>query len=203
MLEETRPGSGIIALMEESGALLTGHFELASGLHSEKYIQCALLLEDPARAKRAGEDLAAQLGEVLAEQRPDVVVSPAVGGIVIGHEVARAMGTRSIFAERIGGKMTLRRGFALKKGERAIVVEDVFTTGGSIKEVIDVVRQSGGEVIAVGSIVSRGRGIDFGVPTAYLVRAEIENHEAASCPLCKSGGQATKPGSKRLQIGAE
>ena len=202
MLEETRPDSGIIDLMKTSGALLSGHFELASGLHSDKYIQCALLLEDPVRAEQVGKDLAAELEEKLAGRRPDVVVSPAVGGLIIGHEVARALGARSIFAERLSGKMTLRRGFNIEKGERAVVVEDVFTTGGSIKEVIEVVRERGGEVLAVGSIVNRGVNVDFGVPTAYLVRGQIKNHEPASCPLCKKGIDVVKPGSKRLQMGA-
>ena len=111
MLEETRPGSGIIGLMETSGAMLSGHFELASGLHSEKYIQCALLLEDPVRAELVGKELARELGKKLGSSGAGVVVSPAVGGLIIGHEVARALGTRGIFAERIGGRMTLRRGF--------------------------------------------------------------------------------------------
>jgi orotate phosphoribosyltransferase len=201
MLEQTRRASAILDLMETSGALLSGHFELASGLHSEKYIQCALLLEDPVRAEQVGKELARELEEILAGSRPDVVVSPAVGGLIIGHEVARALGTRSLFAERLSGRMTLRRGFSIKKGERAVVIEDVFTTGGSIKEVIEIIRERGGEVMAVGSIVNRGINVDFGVPAAYLVRAEIENHEPAVCPLCGKGIEVVKPGSKRLQTG--
>jgi orotate phosphoribosyltransferase len=209
MLKETHPDSGVIKLMEESGALLKGHFELASGLHSDRYVQCARLLEDPGRAEIIGRLLAELLrkktgpagsggGEVAG-----VVVSPAVGGIVIGHEVARALGVRSIFAERVAGKMTLRRGFGIAPGERAIVVEDVFTTGGSIKEVIEVISEMGGEVVAVGSIVNRSVDVDFGVPTAFLVRAEIENHQPAECPLCSGGIEVTKPGTKRLQMGSK
>jgi len=215
MLKETLPGSGVIKLMEESGALLKGHFELASGLHSDRYVQCAKLLEDPARAEIAGRLLADVLkteagwGNRAGDQEspgagsPAVVVSPAVGGIVIGHEVARALGVRHIFAERIAGEMTLRRGFEVAPGERVIVVEDVFTTGGSVKEVIKVVQELGGEIAAVGSIVNRSVGVDFGVPTAYLVKAEIENHQPAECPLCSGGIEVTKPGTKRLQTGSK
>ena len=225
MLEETLPGSGVIKLMEESGALLKGHFELASGLHSDRYVQCAKLLEDPARAEiagrlladvlkieagwedRAGDQESAETGSSgVGSPGVDssvVVISPAVGGIVIGHEVARALGVRHIFAERIAGEMTLRRGFEVAPGERVIVVEDVFTTGGSVKEVIKVVQESGGEIAAVGSIVNRSVGVDFGVPTAYLVKAEIENHQPAECPLCSGGIEVTKPGTKRLQTGSK
>jgi len=225
MLKETLPGSGVIKLMEESGALLKGHFELASGLHSDRYVQCAKLLEDPARAEIAGKLLADVLRreagwetgagehESLSSKEspgadspgvsPVVVVSPAVGGIVIGHEVARAFGVRHIFAERIAGEMTLRRGFEIAPGDKVIVVEDVFTTGGSVKEVIKVVEGMGGEIAAVGSIVNRSVGVDFGVPTAYLVKAEIENHQPAECPLCSGGVEVSKPGTKRLQTGSK
>lgn len=190
-------------MMEESGALLKGHFELASGLHSDRYIQCAKLLEDPGRAEAVGKLLAGVLVGEVGEGKIDLVVSPAVGGIVIGHEVARALGVRHIFAERVAGEMTLRRGFEIASGERAVVVEDVFTTGGSVKEVIKAVRDLGGEIAAVASIVNRGVGVDFGVPTAYLVRAEIENHRPADCPLCADGAEVTKPGTKRLQMGSK
>jgi orotate phosphoribosyltransferase len=199
MLEETIPSSGVIEMMSESGALLQGHFQLTSGLHSAQYIQCALLLEDPGRAQRSGELLRRVLEDVLGESRPGVVVSPAVGGIVIGHEVARAMGARSIFAERVAGRMTLRRGFKIDRGETAVVVEDVFTTGGSIREVMQVVEGSGGEVLAVASIVNRSRGADFGVPAVSLVRADIENHDPQDCPLCRDGSVAVKPGSRDIQ----
>jgi orotate phosphoribosyltransferase len=223
MLKETLPGSGVIKLMEESGALLKGHFELASGLHSDRYIQCARLLEDPARAGIAGKLLADVLKKEAGwtesagagssagssgasphgDGSPLVVVSPAVGGIVIGHEVARALGVRHIFAERIAGQMMFRRGFEIKPGEKVIVVEDVFTTGGSVREVIMVVEASGGEIVAVGSIVNRSTGVDFGVPTAYLVKAEIENHKPEKCPMCSGGEGVTKPGTKRTQAGAK
>lgn len=209
MLKETLPDSGVIKLMEESGALLKGHFELASGLHSDRYVQCARLLEDPGRAESIGRLLAELLSKKAGAVGSGgggvagVVVSPAVGGIVIGHEVSRALGVRNIFAERVAGKMTLRRGFGIAPGEKAIVVEDVFTTGGSIKEVIEVINEMGGEVVAVGSIVNRSVDVDFGVPTVFLVRAEIENHQPGECPLCSGGIEVTKPGTKRLQMGSK
>jgi orotate phosphoribosyltransferase len=202
MLEEVVRSSGIIDLMTGSGALLTGHFELASGLHSETYIQCALLLQDPSRAEFVGKQLAAALRDRTGGIDPTVVVSPALGGVVIGHEVARALGARSIFTERVGGKMSLRRGFGIEKGEKAVVVEDVTTTGGSIREVIEVISRAGGEVLAVGLIVDRARGLSLGVPIVCLAKAEIENYEPDACPLCRAGVALAKPGSKRIQMGA-
>jgi len=202
MLRETIEGSGVIDLMKESGALMTGHFELASGLHSKEYIQCARLLEHPEKAERVGVYLAGLLKQAVGDGAPEVVVNPAVGGLIIGHEVARALGTHCIFAERVGGTMSLRRGFTIEDGERAVVVEDVFTTGGSIKEVMEVVSRAGGRVVAVGSVVDRSVGVDFGVPTVSLVRAEIENYDPAECPMCRDGLEIVKPGTKRTQMGA-
>jgi orotate phosphoribosyltransferase len=202
MLEETVKSSGVIAMMKASGALMTGHFELASGLHSREYIQCALLLEEPARAEKVGALLGGLLAKSVRGFAVDVVINPAVGGLIIGHEVARALGTRCIFAERIGGKMMLRRGFAMAPGEQAVVVEDVFTTGGSIKEVMDVVAAAGGKVVAVGSVVDRSVDVDFGVQTVSLVKARIENYDPAACPMCREGIEVIKPGTKRTQIEA-
>jgi orotate phosphoribosyltransferase len=202
MLEETVGSSGVIDLMKQSGALMTGHFELASGLHSREYVQCALLLEDPVRAEKVGGDLGLLLRKSVAGLSPQLAISPAVGGLIIGHEVARALGTRCIFAERVGGKMMLRRGFSIAEGERTVVVEDVFTTGGSIREVIDVVAAAGGEVVAVGSVVDRSEQADFGVPKASLVGAVIENFDPADCPMCREGIELVKPGTKRTQMGA-
>jgi orotate phosphoribosyltransferase len=196
MAERAETDSKLIELMEESGALLTGHFKLSSGLHSEKYIQCARLLEDPARAEYAGHRLAQALGEKLGAAKPDLIVSPALGGVIIGYEVARAMGVRFIFTERVDGKMTLRRGFSIEKGERAVVVEDVVTTGGSTREVIAAIEEAGGRVMAIGSIVNRGADVDFGVPFVSHYRADIANHEPDACPLCKSGIPVVKPGSR-------
>jgi orotate phosphoribosyltransferase len=200
MLEEMVESSGVIAMMRESGALMTGHFELASGLHSREYVQCALLLEDPQRAENVGALLGDLLRKSVAGLSPQVVVNPAVGGLIIGHEVARALGTRCIFAERAGGKMMLRRGFAVAPGERVVVVEDVFTTGDSIREVMDVITAEGAEVVAVASVVNRSIGADFGVPTVSLVRARIENYEPSACPMCREGIPVVKPGTKRTQM---
>jgi len=196
MLEETEGAQGVLSLMEESGALLGGHFVLSSGLHSDRYIQCALLLEVPGRAELVGRMLGRYVEETLGPSSVEVVVSPALGGIIIGHEVARALGARCVFTERADGRMTLRRGFKIKPGERALVVEDVVTTGGSTREVVAAVSAEGGEVVGVGAIVDRGSQVDFGVPFAALVRGTIENYEPAVCPMCKAGLQVTKPGSR-------
>lgn len=196
MAERADTESKLVELMEESGALLSGHFKLSSGLHSEKYIQCARLLEDPARAEYAGRRLSEALAAELGSEEPDLIISPALGGVIIGHEVARAMGVRFIFTERVDGKMTLRRGFGIEEGERAIVVEDVVTTGGSTREVIAALEEAGGRVMAVSSIVNRAAQVDFGVPFVSLYNVDITNHEPDACPLCKSGVPVVKPGSR-------
>lgn len=196
MPERAETETKLVRMMEESGALLTGHFRLSSGLHSGKYIQCALLLEDPARAEFAGTQLAEALLDELGGKRPDLVISPALGGVVIGHEVARALGTRFLFTERVDGRMTLRRGFGIAQGEQAVVVEDVVTTGGSIREVMAALTEAGGRIMAVGSIVNRAPDVDFGVPFVSLYRAEIANYEKDECPLCKKGVPVVKPGSR-------
>jgi orotate phosphoribosyltransferase len=196
MPERAETESKLVELMEESGALLTGHFKLSSGLHSGKYIQCARLLEDPPRAEYAGRQLADALSKKLGGDKPDLVMSPALGGVIIGHEVARAMETRFLFTERVDGKMGLRRGFGIESGESVAVVEDVVTTGGSTREVIAAVEEAGGRVVAVGSIVNRGADVDFGVPFVSLYRVEIANHEPDNCPMCKEGRPLVKPGSR-------
>ena len=196
MADSAGPEGKLEKLMKESGALLTGHFKLSSGLHSEKYIQCARLLEDPVRAEYAGRQLAEALGDILGAGGTGLVVSPALGGLIIGHEVARAMGARFIFTERIDGKMALRRGFGIEEGERAVVVEDVVTTGKSTREVIAAVEEAGGRVAAVGSIVNRGAEVDFGLPFVSLYSVQIINHDPDECPLCKSGVPVIKPGSR-------
>jgi orotate phosphoribosyltransferase len=197
MLEENRNASGVLSLMEESRALLNGHFVLSSGLHSARYIQCALLLEMPGRAEVIGRMLGRLVEEMLGPSSVDAVASPAIGGLIIGHEAARALGVRFVFAERAGGTMTLRRGFGIKRGERVLVVEDVVTTGGSIKEVIEAVSAGGGRVVGVGAVVNRGGAVEFGVPFTYLVRAEIENYSPEMCPMCKADLPVIKPGSRQ------
>lgn len=178
----------------ETGALLNGHFRLSSGLHSDRYLQCARLLMWPERAQSAGRELAAG----LAEFSPEAVVSPALGGIVIGHEVARALGVRALFAERKDGAFALRRGFALEPGERVAVVEDVFTTGGSTREVCAAVHEAAGRVVVVGSLVDRGLPPDaFPVPARTLLSVQVPSWPAEECPLCAEGEPLESPGSRR------
>lgn len=183
----------VLDIFQENQALLKGHFLLSSGLHSEKYLQCAQVLQYPKFTKLLGKELA----EKFKAMRTDTVVSPALGGIVIGHEVAKTLGCRFIFTERQEGKMILRRGFTLKTEERVLIIEDVFTTGGSTKEVMEVASQLGALVIGVGAIIHRGaKEIDFGVPEKYLLKLNIKTYEPAKCPLCKEGLPVCKPGSR-------
>lgn len=178
----------------ETGSYLTGHFRLSSGLHSDRYLQCARLLMWPERAEKAGRELAQE----LAAFSPEAVVSPAIGGIVIGHEVARALGIRALFAERgKEGVFHLRRGFSLSPGERVVVVEDVFTTGGSTREVCAAVDAAGGTVRAVGSLVDRGlpEGA-FPVPARSLLSLAVPSWPASDCPLCARGVALDTPGSR-------
>ena len=178
------------------GAVLEGHFLLTSGLHSPRYVQCARVLTDPALATRLGEALAALLRPLLGREAPGAVVAPALGGILVAHEVARALGCRALFTERQDGAMTLRRGFALEAGEPVVVVEDAITTGGSTREVIDAVRGLGARVTAVGSLIDRSAGLDLGVPHRSLVRLEVPTWKQEACPLCASGSRPEKPGSR-------
>ncbi|SHM84147.1 orotate phosphoribosyltransferase [Caldanaerovirga acetigignens] len=182
-------------IFEKAEVLLTGHFILTSGRHSEKYLQCARLLQYPKLAEKALKELA----QNFMESEVDTVIGPAIGGIIVAYEVARALGARALFAERENGVMTLRRGFSIEPGERVLVVEDVVTTGGSVKEVIDVVRSCGGQVVGVGALVDRSASkVDFGVPFYSLLSMEVESYLPEECPLCKKGLPAQKPGSKKL-----
>ena len=182
----------VIEKFKSAGALLEGHFILSSGLHSPVYLQCAIALESTA--------VAAQFGAAIAEQfcgeRIETVASPAIGGIVIGYEVARQLGVRFIWTEREGGRMTLRRGFGVGKGERVLVVEDVITTGGSTRETIEAVRDAGADVVAAASIIDRSGGqADVGVPRVSLATLEVATVDPSDCDLCKRGEAAIKPGS--------
>ncbi|OGR90205.1 MAG: orotate phosphoribosyltransferase [Elusimicrobia bacterium RBG_16_66_12] len=180
-------------LFLENAALLKGHFLLSSGLHSDRYLQCAIILAHPSHAETLGKALAAKL-----DVKPDLVVSPAMGGLIIGHEVARALGVRHYFTERVDGVMTLRRGFSLKPGERVVVIEDVVTTGKSTKEVFGVLRAAGAEVVAAGSIVDRSEGKSaLGVPYAALWTASVPSWKPEDCPLCQAGTPFVKPGSRK------
>lgn len=183
-----------IKIFTDSGALMEGHFKLTSGRHSNRYMQCAQVLQYPAYT----EELAQHLAEKFAGEQIDYVVGPAMGGIIVSYEVARQLKVPSMFCERQDGAMSLRRGFTIKPGDKVLVVEDVVTTGGSVVEVIDVVRQTGGEVVGVGVLVDRSGGkVDFGVPMHAVLTMDIESWEADHCPLCKAGqGEAIKPGSR-------
>jgi orotate phosphoribosyltransferase len=188
----------LLAVFKERGALLEGHFLLSSGLHSPRYLQCARVLMDPALATRLGNELGDALRPLLDGMRAAAVVSPAIGGIVVGHEVARALGCRGIFSEREDGRMTLRRGFEVAAGEGVVVVEDVVTTGGSTREVIDAVRARGARVLAAGSLVDRsGGGVNLGVPWRSLLTLDVPTYAADICPLCARGSKPEKPGSRR------
>ncbi len=179
-------------LFIERKALLKGHFLLSSGLHSAEYLQCALLLADPVVAERLGRALAEKL-----KQKPDLVLSPAMGGIVIGQEVAKALGVRHFFAERENGRMVLRRGFSLSQGEKCVVVEDVVTTGGSSQEVLEMAKSQGVETLSVLSIADRSSGKHkLSSPLQSLLKLEIRTFEPQGCPLCREGTPAVKPGSR-------
>jgi orotate phosphoribosyltransferase len=194
----TPQADSVLELFRSTGAYLEGHFRLTSGLHSAEYLQCALVLQHPAAAERLGRWLAQEL-RTVAPGRIDLVASPALGGLIIGHEVARALGTRFLFTERDAatGKMTLRRGFTVAPGETAVVVEDVITTGGSTADVIGVLRAAGGRVEAAGSIIDRSGGrADVGVPRVALATLQVAAHHMEECPLCARGIPLAKPGSR-------
>lgn len=185
----------VLDIYKKTGALLSGHFLLSSGLHSEQYLQSALVLQQPDIAMK----LCAALAEHFKESRIEVVIAPALGGVFVSHETARALGVRAIFAERVNGQLTLRRGFSIARGERVLVVEDVITTGKSTRETIDVVKKAGGMVIAAASLIDRSGGTaDVGVPYRSLVTLNVPSYTPESCPLCKGGSAPVKPGSRNL-----
>jgi orotate phosphoribosyltransferase len=186
----------LLSTFKDRGALLEGHFLLSSGLHSALYLQCALVLMDPELASRLGRKLAKALQPLLGAEHPGAVVAPALGGVLVAHEVARALGCRGLFTERQDGATALRRGFSLEPGEPVVVVEDVITTGGSTREVIDAVRGRGARVLAVGSLVDRSSGLDLGVPRCSLLQLDAPTYAAESCPLCRQGSKPEKPGSR-------
>jgi orotate phosphoribosyltransferase len=180
-------------MLERTGALLSGHFRLSSGLHSPNYVQCALLLEHP----RDARDLGAALAEKTRSMNPQRIVAPALGGVIIGFTVAEALDVPSIFTERKDGAMTLRRGFRINKGERIVIVEDVVTTGKSTRETAAVIEQHGGVVAGFASILNRsGKENPFDAPYASLLALSLETYEEASCPLCKRGVAIDSPGSR-------
>ena len=186
----------ITQVMEQKGAVLRGHFALSSGRHSDLFVQKFRVLEDPRLAQKFGESIAALFGNDF-----DVVASPAVGAVVLGFSAALAGNARFIFAERAGEDLAFRRGFRIEPHERVLVVEDVITTGGSAKEVVDLVRAAGGNVIGVGSLIDRGdpvRPPDLGVALKALVKLQVDSWDPSACPLCESGEPVEDPGSRRL-----
>ena len=186
----------VLAIYQKTGALLTGHFLLSSGLHSERYLQSALVLQQPDIAT----SLCAALAENFKDQKIGAVIAPALGGVFVSHETARALGVRALFAERVNGELTLRRGFTIKAGERILVVEDVITTGKSTRETIAVVQKAGGVVVAAASLVDRSGGkAELGVPYKALVTLEVPSFTAEDCPLCRAGSAPIKPGSRGLK----
>lgn len=187
----------VIDKFKTSGALLEGHFILSSGLHSPAYLQCALALQMPAAAAEFG----ATIAEEFAGAQIETVASPAIGGLIIGYEVARQLGVRFIWTEREDGQMTLRRGFSLSQGERVLVVEDVITTGGSTRETIEALRQHGAEIVAAASIIDRSGGkADVGVPRVSLATLDVPVVDPAACEACQRGELATKPGSRKTVV---
>ena len=186
----------VLDIYKKTGALLFGHFLLSSGLHSSQYLQSALVLQQPDIATR----VCAALAENFKKGTIDAVIAPALGGVFVSHETARALGVRALFAERVEGKLTLRRGFTIKPGERVLVVEDVITTGKSTKETIEVVKNAGGVVVAAGSLIDRSNGkAELGVPYKSLVTLDVPTYAPETCPLCKSGSVPVKPGSRGLK----
>lgn len=184
----------VIEHFKEMNALLEGHFLLSSGLHSPKYLQCALALQFPSDAGRFGRAIA----EKFENENIETVASPAIGGLVIGYAVAAALNVRFLWTERQNGTMTLRRGFSLKPGERILVVEDVITTGGSTRECIAAITENGGNVIAAASIIDRSDGTaDVGVPRNALAALNVPSYEKDACPLCAAGSEPYKPGSRK------
>jgi orotate phosphoribosyltransferase len=183
----------LLTLFRRSGALLEGHFRLTSGLHSPGYLQCALVLQHPDQAEMLGRAIAERTGDLGAT----VVLSPALGGVIIGHEVGRALGVRAIFAERQDGALMLRRGFILAENDRVLVIEDVLTTGGSTRETIQVARAAGAPVVGAAAIVDRSGGaVRFEVPFVSLLDLSLPTYEPGACPLCAQGMAVVKPGSR-------
>lgn len=185
----------VLEIFERTGVLLEGHFRLTSGLHAAKYLQCAQLLQYPHEAG----PLCEQLAEYFKDAGATVVAGPATGGIILAYEVAKALGVKNIFGERENGVMTFRRGFKVEPTDKVLVLEDVVTTGGSVKELIECVKAAGAQVIGVASLVNRSGGrVDFGVPFKSLVNLDITTYQPEDCPMCKEGSVAYKPGSRQV-----
>lgn len=186
----------ILKIFKDNKAILEGHFLLTSGRHSNQYLQCALVLQRPSVAEKLSQELC----QKIKEQDIDIVIGPALGGITFAYEMARQLGALALFAEREDGAMTLRRGFTIAPGARVLVVEDVITTGGSVREVVDLVKKLGGQVVGVASLVDRSNGkVEFGCPFTSLLPIEVVSYPAEECPLCKEGKPIVKPGSRKVK----
>lgn len=186
----------VMEILKEAGVLLEGHFLLTSGKHSNRYLQCAKIF----RNTKYSEELCAALAERFQDQGIEVVIGPALGAVQMTYEVSRWLKCENFFAEREEGKMTLRRGFAFEPGQKVLIVEDVVTTGGSVREVMKIVREQGAEIVGIGSIVDRTAGkVDFGVPFQSVISVDVESWQPEECPLCKAGAPAPyKPGSRKV-----
>lgn len=183
----------IIKILEESGALLTGHFQLRSGLHSNRFFQAALLLQYPDKA----ETVCRYLADQFRNEKIETVISPAVGGLIVGQEIARALGVRAIFADKEDGQLVLKRGFTIKPGEKVLVAEDVVTKGGRVQQTADLVRSLGGDVVGIAVIVDRSGGdAKFDVPFKSALKLSLPTFDPAECPLCKTNMPIDRPGSK-------
>lgn len=183
----------VIKILTETDVLMEGHFQLTSGRHSDKYLQCARIFQYPEHASKIAAHLAAQ----FSDDKIDLVIGPAIGGIILSYEMGRALGVKTIFAERDNGVMTLKRGFEIPRLSKVLVVEDVVTTGGSVKEVIELVKSHQSEVLSVAAIVDRSGGkVDFGTKFICAVRMDVMSFKPEECPLCKSGIELVKPGSR-------
>jgi orotate phosphoribosyltransferase len=193
---EQNTKTDILQMLKDTNAMMDGHFKLTSGYHSQYYLQCARLLQYPDLTFRLISEIP-QIIDKRILKNIDTVISPAIGGIQFGYLLAYILGKKMIFAERKSEKMEIRRGFEIKKGERLIVAEDVITTGGSVREIIDICKSNGAEVDAVVSIVNRSENVDFGIPYYYLVKFDIEKYSPENCPLCKKGIEIDYPGSKK------
>ncbi len=185
----------LLDFFKDCNALQEGHFKLSSGLHSTQYLQCALVYQDPA----IGGKITAALADLWREEKIDIVLGPALGGVIVAYELARQLGTRSVFLERVSGAMALRRGFHIPKGTRVLISEDVVTTGRSAREVIEVVENFGAEAVGVTSVVNRAEDVDFGVPFKTLLNIHPPVYDLSECPLCKEGLEIDSPGSRFLK----
>ncbi len=180
----------ILDILRETGVLMEGHYLLTSGRHSDKFLQCSQVLQYPDKAQK----ICGAMADLFRDCQVDTVVGPAMGGIILSYEVARALGARAIYTEKQEGDMVLRRGFSVQPGEQVLVVEDVMTTGGSVRKVIDIIRETGAQVVGVAAMVDRSGGaIDLGVPTRPLVTLEVQSWDPADCPLCREGLDLIRP----------